>query len=781
MLPVALALALPVTLSAAVALRPGSFEIVVAEDAPKTARFAAEELRDFLSQSLGSPVKVAGKPTAGVSHVFVGDSEWSRALGIDVNRLGRDAFAIRVVGGDVCIAGRDDPRCDLRRLVSDPHQGAWDLLVEHATLFGVYEFLERYAGVRMYFPGPLGTIVPRHGRIEVPTISKTVAPAFSVRNVSWYADGVWFEGTNRTAQILPGRKLNYLRQRMQTEYFPCCHGLTCFRHLERFSESHPEYFVLNADGTRRLERTGPFAGHLCHTSGIWDEIFADVVSYARGEDAGKRGLGTGGWPYQAFRTPWVDVMPQDGFVPCQCTRCQSVYRKGDFNFASELIWGKTAELARRIKAEGLPVRLTQMAYVPYRRVPDMAIPDNVDVMVAEGGPWSVSNPVSMSNELAETRGWAEKLGRKVCMWTYPVKFGRMDIPNIPNPAPRAWGRYYKGMAPWIFGAYAQSGDDRFLYNYLNYHVFGKLAWNPGIDVEALLEEHFRLMFGPAAEPMAEFVRQMEDKWINEVAGKLVESEIGPERQPPSTVELYTRVYSEAVIRGWRRLFQKAVSNVRRDSIEWRRIALYKREFYDPLAKAAERVRRELSVDAEVARRKASPDKLNMFVNGNFDLPPQGSSKRHYGKYGPNGWAGGWIGSDETIENISFVKDAPAGLPASMKVTVPEGSPKTVSIAEYFKFGAGNFKPGRRYRMSIFIRLDNVVSHGRDGGFRVRICDDLNRWFPERSITGTTGWFHQEYVFTAGPESDMRNCACWIYPLYNATGTVYLSGARFEEI
>lgn len=32
---------------------------------------------------------------------------------------------------------------------------------ERATLFGVYEFLMRYAGVRMYFQGEPGTIIPK--------------------------------------------------------------------------------------------------------------------------------------------------------------------------------------------------------------------------------------------------------------------------------------------------------------------------------------------------------------------------------------------------------------------------------------------------------------------------------------------------------------------------------------------------------------------------------------------------------------------------------------------
>ena len=158
-------------------LERGRTEIVLAPDAPKSTRFAADELRSFLTNAFcGVDVAIATNVRPGVAHIFVGASEWAACAGILADGLARDAFTIRADGRDVYIVGRDDPKVDTRHSIYSPHTGVWDQLHEHATLFGVYEFLESYAGVRMYFPGELGTIVPRSAAIIMPNGVRTITP-----------------------------------------------------------------------------------------------------------------------------------------------------------------------------------------------------------------------------------------------------------------------------------------------------------------------------------------------------------------------------------------------------------------------------------------------------------------------------------------------------------------------------------------------------------------------------------------------------------------------------
>ena len=102
--------------------------------------------------------------TAGRKALVLGDNEWSRAEGLDVSALPRDASVIRVTPTATFIAGREDPSVDAEKAVAT--SSVWSQYYERGTLHGVYEFLERHAGVRMYFPGELGTVWIDDVRLE---------------------------------------------------------------------------------------------------------------------------------------------------------------------------------------------------------------------------------------------------------------------------------------------------------------------------------------------------------------------------------------------------------------------------------------------------------------------------------------------------------------------------------------------------------------------------------------------------------------------------------------
>lgn len=780
-----------VSSSAAVSVEfgPDETEVVVAADAPKTVLFAAEEMTNFLSRVFDSPVPIVTSATPGRKGIYLGDSDLSRKAGIDVSAMKRDAFAIVCEKGRVFIAGRDDPNADTRRAIYSPHTGVWAQLHEHATLFGVYEFLERYAGVRMYFPGELGTLVPFKAAVIVPEGRLDVAPALLERNYSAYSDGIWYEGEDREKTLLAARKLNYTRNRMQTLYIPCCHGTRGFDVQRRFSKEHPEYMALFKKKGELVRDLDPdekahHPGQLCHSSAVYDEFFEDIRSYARGDGPEVRGVRPAAgaeWPRMTFRKPWVDIMPQDGYVECQCEKCQAAYDKGRRQYATGLIWGRTVGLANRLRKEGVDIRITQMAYHPYRDVPDVEIPDNVDVMVAETGPWSATNPAELRREQDEIRAWSRKLGRPVWIWVYPNKWGSRFVPDVPNGTPRAWASYVKAVAPSIFGVFAECENDRALYNSLCYYVLGKVCWNPDVDVEAILDEFFVRMFREAAEPMAEFFGDIESRWLNGVRGKSVDTPLGPERQMPSEYELFTRVYGPGTMAKWDALLRKAAGLVPADSPEARRIALFRREFYDPLAARVEAYGKSVSVEAEVARR-AEGGRTNLLVNADFAAPPSGGSKRHFGYYANQergqGWRGGWICQEEDVPFVSIVDGVPPGAHGRAFRMSVSGEPRTVRAENHFCPSGGRFEPGRKYRISFFVRLQGVESRGKGGGVGVRVWHDRNEWFPRNRMTGTTDWIHQEYFFTAGPKSADFTSQFVIY-LWNATGTVEYADVRIE--
>lgn len=752
-------------------------EVVLAPDAPKTVLFAAEEMTNFLSRTFARAVPIVAEPTPGAHSIVIGSNAWSRTAGLDTAALARDAFMIVARGGCVFIAGRDDQKADERRAIFG-RTGIWSLLHEKATLFGVYEFLDRYADVRMYFPGELGEIVPRKDALHIPEGMRAFTPDFSVRNYSAFSDGTYFEGDHRDDALHPMRKLTYVRNRMQTEYVPCNHGQVGFRFLDRFAETHPEYFALRKDGTRWADGRGNnLRGQLCHSSAAWDEMYRDIVSWACGEDAAVRGMGSHSgkpdarddWAIMTFRHPWVDVMPQDGFQPCFCADCQKAYNMNELDYADALVWRRTAELARKVKAACPGIRLTQMAYPPYRRVPDIDLPDNIDVMVAETGPWST--PQWKEKGDAEIAAWTRKLGHKVWLWNYACKFGANRIPDVPNVSPRAWGRYYKSVADMVFGAFCESNNDRWLYNYLNYYVFGKVCWDTGADIEAILDEHDRLMFGRAAVEMTAFREEVEDKWVREISGKCIDTDMGPTHVVPSPYEIFVKIYSPDVIAAWAAHFDRAAALVAPGSPEARRLALWRREMLEPLAKKAAAYREATSVERELARRASHPERANILACENFTGAPF-----------KEGWSVNERGYDRYYEQVA---DAPTGLPGAIRLTKRPDDPNPIRLVQYFGKGGHALVSGRRYRISLFMKLNHVEANAKlygGGGVGVYLLNTpkQNVSFPENRLTGTTDWFHQSWEFTAAEGSETFANRLYL-DMWSAVGMVYFTGVRLEEV
>ena len=528
-----------------------SSEIVVREGAPSATRLAAEELNFFLKGVLGEALPVVAQRTEGKTAIVLGGGpDWeSRHLG-GVPR-DRDGYVIDSRDGVLCIVGNDDDPPDPAATAAMPDEAIWQPCFRRGTLFGVYAFLERFAGVRMYFPGALGTCIPKTERIVVTEGRVEESPAFSVRRYG-YEDGsvareLLDDLVGRDAPIAPQmnetdfKRLNWYRLRMETYHLSCCHG----------AKTH------------------------CLSPETWDSLYTNACAVIAALPA---------------ETPVFDAMPKDGFTwlrHCHCDWCERniPFSKTDIGFASDLVWRRTAELANRLKTKFPHARVSQMSYIPYVRIPTNEIPENVDVFVARRGPWAEGTAIG-AREKGEVAAWHDKLGRKVSLWNYPDKVDcwNLEMKDIPQLAPRAWVAYYRAVAPHVTGAFAESESDRWIYNYLNYYVFSRVCWNPDADAEAILAEHHRLMFGSAAKEMAEFFDTLEQCWMKVVA-KPYDTPLGPGVcEAPTDDELRREIYSPQVLSRLSSLVSLASSKVAEGSIEARRIALFGREYLEPLCR-----------------------------------------------------------------------------------------------------------------------------------------------------------------------------------------------------
>ena len=720
-------------------------EVAIAPDAPPSVRFAASEMTNYLSRILGKCIPLVTSPTDGRYSFVLGTNAWSMAAGLRPDALPRDSYCVQVGKDRAYIAGCDHPKFDPARQLAE----GWIGKFERATLFGVYGFLDRHAGVRFYFPGELGTVVPSAKSLRLPCGGYSVTPRFSTRDCYLKGAGPYPGIDPEDPKAQRRAKAVYsLLLREETDRIPCCHGQNRFKIAERFSESHPEYFQLRKNGTRcigtKFEHNW-MGRQLCHTSKVWDIFREDTLARIR---KGER---------------YVDIMPQDGMSACMCENCQRVFNTDDFSLASgyatELIWSNTVAVAKAIAAAGLDGGVSQMAYGTYRNIPSVDIPENVKVVLAVGGPWSESHPDIRDKQIAFVRSWAEKLRRPVSwIWTYPMKnYGRLQARDVPQIAPRAFAKFYTLAEPYIDGSFVESNvGESLVQNYLNFYVFSRLAWDGKIDVEQLLAEHHRLMFGAGAPHMARFFDAIERKWIGEIAvpSLIGETEIGPMLYGPDEFDLWQKIYSRAFLDTLDGHLKAASAAVGSGTIEARRIAWIREELYERANRHEREFMSMLSPDVERARRASAKD-AHVLVESGTDWKGWGLPKKAL----RDGTAVGIVADGRVYVGFALRGDAA-------------------------------LKPNTKYRLSYFLKTDGLERRDPKGG-RGGACMEVEQYGRKYSAKrmpaenywqGTRDWFHQSLEFKTNGDVSLPGYKAnlWLR-VFNSTGTAWFDGVRLEEL
>ncbi len=576
-------------------------EIVVEKMTPLL-KFTSNELQGFLSKATGAPVPVVSKPSDKAFSLILGDNSFSRQTGLNVASLPSEGYYIKRVGNRVYLAGLDSE-------TSSPEQNSWLQCYPRGTLSAAYDFLERFAGVRFFFPGESGTVVPKKGGLFLPEkINILERPDFIDRRF-YSGSPRWYEKDGYNG--VKGANLNLVRLRFSENNIPFGHGLAHLDYIGRFSKTHPEYFALFPDGRRYCEPDMVHTGHLCFNSGIREEIYQDVKAYLTGRPASERGMKS--WNFNAARPGYFSLMTQDWLYWCGCDKCKKIAEPGrgrvykeDSQNASDFMWKFTAEIANRLTRDGIKGAVTQMAYSPYDKIPKCDLPENVTVQVA------CSGPGSKEDDREKIAAWSKKAHGNLSVWTYTMgKHMSKILPGVPAMMPRYAGNYYQDRKQWIIGGFTESETDEYLFNYLNYYILSKAMWDTSADVNALLDDHFRAMFGSGAVPMRKFFDILEDNWVNRILGNTVQTGLGPVTKVPNEREIWTRIYSPEAFRQFDKLFDSAEAMTAREPEAQARIRFIRKGILEPIRNEAKKYQ----------RRQAAVDSWSVNVPGSVWLRP----------------------------------------------------------------------------------------------------------------------------------------------------------------
>ncbi len=493
-------------------------QIVLADGAPRMARFAANELQGYIEKISGAVLPIVTTSSADVNAlpIYVGKSEWTEQRGYGDEGLAHGAYRMVIDDDYVLLLGRDRDFTPL----PPQSQEEWDEITgeywlypyrqfsryqnrdlglwlqdERGSLNAVYALL-RELGVRWYLPGERGEVVPEANSIAVERLDRTVHPDFAYRYMGRPVntdDFLWQMrlGLNMAADIVGIQMQSSLLQ-----------GTMNVLNRDEARKAHPEWYPL-IDGKRFTDQRG----FPCLSS---EPFFENHLKYVR-------------FLYDHYDDPMVSLMPGAGEgILCECEGCkdQGSPELGWEGETSNFVWGYVDRVAREAYTTHPERKVSCVAYNRFVEAPTVvdAFSPNVVVCIrqwrARFHPDNDEGAFSRARQEGIREGWLSKLAAGPSLVLWESSMSSMSVPILFPHLIAEDLRQLKGhsLGEWIEVARQRDGVTGIAVNHLNLYVMARLLWDVDLDVDELLNEYFVLYFGPASREMADLFHFVEQSY-----------------------------------------------------------------------------------------------------------------------------------------------------------------------------------------------------------------------------------------------------------------------------
>ena len=532
--------------------------VITAAQPTRSAQLAVKELNHYLRKITGTELPVLSDDHAVKGNlVLVGESKYTAGLGLTDSALKKQEYLIKTFPGKLVLMGHDGLEYGKIDYEGTGLWQGWGIDGWYAkpvgTVYAVHDFLRTICGVRWYLPGDLGESIVKQTSLRVPDVDIRRSPSFEHRcYASWAYDlpeKLYVESGEDPGQIRPLAKreknLFYLRHKDGGAGFVSGHT---FQHWgKRFTSTHPEYGALQPDG-RRLFRQPCYMSKAAQQQAV-EDIKARLRRIGAYEKAGVN-------PFD--RNQYIPLSPNDGEFWCTCKLCAKYFdpahahdtRKNFSNgYASNYVWTFNNLMARRAKELAPGKMVGCIAYQDYYLVPDepTALEDNLAVMLCRTnltkyGPLFSDYGFKKKDMLA----WKQRVQR-LYTWEY-LLFPQFRVHCLfPAVVPRRVAeaiRFNKKLG--VKGSYIQLGSRANIYRYpaaqhLTNYMLMRLLDDVSIDPEQLLDEYYRLFYGPAAEPMRRFDEEMERIFVKDRKAFRTVQVCGANREKVSAEYCWTKM------------------------------------------------------------------------------------------------------------------------------------------------------------------------------------------------------------------------------------------------
>jgi hypothetical protein len=470
------------------------YRIVLPSAATPQEEKAASVLQDYLLQISGTALPVISAKVPGSRYeIILGQNERLDGLGIEVNfnELGADGFIIKTDSLRLIIAGGNDK----------------------GTLFGVYTFLEKYFGCRMYTPHV--KVIPEKDTIVLGNIDDREIPEIKYRTIHYRA--TWDQ------EYVDWHKLNHDAQGERPAWGMWVHT---FNHLvppEIYFKDHPEYYALR-DGKR-------LPTQLCLTN---PEVVKVVVQNLRREIAKNPGA------------RYWSVSQNDNRQYCTCDACRALDEKEGSHSGSMI------NFVNQVAEQFPDYTISTLAYEYTRKAPATIKPaKNVNIMlcsieVPRERPIASSDDSICISFVKDVEDWG-KIASDIIVWDYVIQFNNLvsPFPNLQVLQPNLQFFTRNGVTAMFEQGNREVGGE---FAELRSYLIAKLLWDPDANSDSIMNDFLCGYYGAAGTHIRKYIDEMREALLSsgqplKIFGSPIDAETS--YLTPALVSDYNRIFDEA--------------------------------------------------------------------------------------------------------------------------------------------------------------------------------------------------------------------------------------------
>ena len=445
---------MPTVFAAAELTVDGSWVVLTPASPTSYETFAANKLKDVLTEALGTEIAV----TTSASEKYIAVGAASQA---DVSGVADNGYRIQVIGGNIHINGTG-----VRGLQE-----------------GAYRFLEEFCGSKVYTES--STVLPKAESVAVPADTDLVyEPFFEYADTDWrspcdveysMANGLT-GGTYRRLPAEMGGTVNYLGG--------FCHTMGGLCETEKYKDSHPEYLALH-DGERTTDQP-------CLTNPEVLEIAKrNVLNIAAARHD----------PNASVQI--ISVTQNDNYNYCECENCKA-FEAAHGGVQSATMINFVNQIADAVKEAGYDnIAIDTFAYQYTRQAPTGIVPrDNVIVRLCTIE-CCFSHPLddrSCPENVAlmkDLRDWSAICDR-IYVWDYTTNYANtcMIFPDF-DVIQRNAQVFYENNVRGVYeegNYYMRSCDTEF--GELRSYMIAKSLQDPYCDMDKEVDGFLQAFYGP---------------------------------------------------------------------------------------------------------------------------------------------------------------------------------------------------------------------------------------------------------------------------------------------